>query len=144
MLDHLRIKDRITEIRRRLTQIKESIVEKDEKEFLTESIISSATERRLQVAIQACMDIASHIVAQMTLEKPQRENKEVFTILANKGIIEKELGKRLVAMGGMRNILVHEYLDVDLKKIYHAIKHDLGDIETFIAQIQRFMDREKK
>lgn len=89
MLDRLRIEEAFAEIRRRLQQLKEVAQNIDETRFLTDSLVADATERRLQIAIQACMDIASHIVAQMALEKPQKENKEVFEILAKHKIIDE-------------------------------------------------------
>ena len=140
MIDHLRINDRIAEIRRRLRQLKESLETVSEHEFIEKDELVDATDHRLQIAIQACMDIASHIVAEMALEKPQKESKEVFMVLAREDIVADDLAKRLVAMGGMRNILVHQYMEVDDRKVYQAIKHDLGDIEEFVAQIQKFLD----
>ena len=41
----------------------------------------------------------------------------------------------------MRNILVHEYTEVEREKVYKTIKTDLGDIEEFVSQIQKFMDK---
>lgn len=102
MIDRSRIEDRITEIRRRLNDLRETAETIDEVKFLTDSVIADATERRLQVAIQACMDIANHLVAQIAIEKPQKENKEVFLILAKHKIINEDLAKKLVKMAGMR------------------------------------------
>ncbi|MBI4130004.1 DUF86 domain-containing protein [Candidatus Roizmanbacteria bacterium] len=139
----MRIEDRIAEISRRLRQLKESVLVVEKDAFLENHNLMAATERHIQVAIQACMDIASHIVAQMALEKPQRENKEIFNILADQSIIDTSLANRLVSMGGMRNVLVHNYLDVDDKKVYDAVKNDLKDIEAFVKQIQEFIDKQQ-
>lgn len=143
MIDRSRIEDRITEIRRRLNDLRETAETIDEVKFLTDSVIADATERRLQVAIQACMDIANHLVAQIAIEKPQKENKEVFLILAKHKIINEDLAKKLVKMAGMRNILVHQYMEVKRQLVYDAIKNDLGDIRDFIKQIQRFLDKKR-
>lgn len=144
MLDRSRIEDRFSEIRRRLDVLQETAETVDNTKFLTDSMISDATERRLQVAIQACIDIASHLVAEMALDKPQKENKQLFLILAKHKIIGQDLGKKLYDMVGMRNVLVHDYTEVQRDKVYHAIAHELGDIEEFVSQIQRFLDKLEK
>jgi len=35
-------------------------------------------------------------------------------------------------MAGMRNVLVHEYLEVDHERLYAVMSHNLGDFEKFI------------
>lgn len=144
MLDHSRIRDRLAEIRKRLRELKTSVKTVNEEQFLTDSLLADATERRLQVAIQACLDIAGHIVSQAAVKKPKKENKELFLILAELGIIEDKLAKKLVKMAGMRNILVHEYLEIAREKIYQAIKEDLGDIVQFCREIEKFLERKQK
>lgn len=144
MLDHFRIEELIAEIRRRLNVLHDTAAEVDQVKFLADSLIADASERRLQVAMQACIDVANHIVAQMALEKPKKENKEVFLILAKHKIIDKDLAEKLVCMAGMRNVLVHQYTEVARDKVYQAIKHDLSDIEEYVAQIQKFLDKERK
>lgn len=141
MLDHSRIKDLMAEIRRRTELLRETAEKVKYEEFIDQPILADATERRLQVAIQACLDIASHIVATMALEKPQKENKEVFTILFQHQIINKSLAEKLVSMAGMRNVLVHDYAEVNRDLVYKAIKNDLGDFREFVAQIQAFLER---
>lgn len=143
MLDHSRIRDRLAEVRKRLQSLKKSVETVDEEQFLTDSLIADATERRLQVAIQACLDIAGHIVSQAAVKKPKQENKELFLILVELGIIENKLAKKLVQMVGMRNILVHEYLEVARERVYKAVKNDLGDIVQFAQEIEKFLEKRK-
>lgn len=143
MLDHSRIRDRLAEVRKRLQSLKKSVETVDEEQFLTDSLIADATERRLQVAIQACLDIAGHIVSQAAVKKPKQENKELFLILVELGIIENKLAKKLVQMVGIRNILVHEYLEVARERVYKAVKNDLGDIVQFAQEIEKFLEKRK-
>src|SRR5258706_272804 len=116
MLDLLRIRSRISEIRKRIIRLQDIVQSTTKDDFLSdEGIIEAAAERSLEVAIQACLDIASHIVAQLALEKP-KENKDLFVILDNHNIISKDLSKKLILMSGLRNILVHEYLEIEEEK----------------------------
>jgi uncharacterized protein YutE (UPF0331/DUF86 family) len=35
-------------------------------------------------------------------------------------------------MAGFRNILVHEYLEIDRRRVYRALRTELRDFETFV------------
>jgi uncharacterized protein YutE (UPF0331/DUF86 family) len=87
----------------------------------------------MQVAIQAVLVIGYHVVSVMELGTP-KDYKDIFKILAGNKIVSKSLAARLSAMAGLRNILVHDYLEVDLKIVYRILKKDLGDFETFNKQ----------
>ena len=70
-------------------------------------------EHTLQIAIQAALDAASHIVSDARLGEP-RSNRELFALLARAGWVGDELARSLSAMAGFRNVLVHGYDTVDL------------------------------
>jgi hypothetical protein len=45
---------------------------------------------------------------------------------------------RLEGPAGFRNVLVHEYADVDLKRV-HAGLQRLGDFDMFVADVERWL-----
>ncbi len=141
-IDEKRVKARIEEIDRRLKFLSKT-AKVDRVRFLTDHFIFTSAERDLQITIQACIDIANHLVAKINLEKPQKDNKEVFPILAKHKIISSSLAKKLVKMAGQRNILVHEYLQVEKEVIYETINNSLGDVVEFVKFIQKFIDEQK-
>ena len=109
-----------------------------EDQFCEDDDSSKLAERHLEIAIQAAIDIGHHVIADMDLGLPQ-DYKDVFRILAKHNIISSHLGKKLESMTGMRNVLVHDYLQLDVHRIYAAIKNDLGDLDEFIAAILRLI-----
>jgi uncharacterized protein YutE (UPF0331/DUF86 family) len=70
-------------------------------------------EHTLQIAIQASLDVASHVVSDERLGEP-RTNRQLFELLQANDWIEPTLSSRLQAMAGFRNVLVHGYDTVDL------------------------------
>jgi len=54
-------------------------------------------------------------------------------------LIPQRLSKTLTGMTGMRNILVHEYLDVDHARLYSMLGNDLGDFEKLIQAILKLI-----
>ena len=92
-------------------------------------------EHTLQLAIQAALDVASHIVSDERLGEP-RTNRELFDLLARAGWLDDELAETLRRMAGFRNVLVHGYATVNLEIVRDIVEHRLGDLERFVAAIR--------
>lgn len=107
------------------------------------SIFTDATKHRVQVAIEVVINIAEHIVASLNLGKPEFA-KELFPLLAKENIINEELAKQLGNAVGLRNILVHLYMEVDLSILADAATKDLDDLRDFAKAINEFLEKQKK
>jgi uncharacterized protein YutE (UPF0331/DUF86 family) len=92
-------------------------------------------EHTLQIAVQAALDVASHIVSDDRLGEP-RTNQELFELLAKNGFIDAELARALRASVGFRNILVHGYASVDKAVVKDVLENHLGDLVGFVAAIR--------
>lgn len=84
-------------------------------------------EHTLQLAIQAALDVASHIVSEQRLGEP-RTNRELFALLERGGWIDGDLSETLQQMAGFRNVLVHGYDDVDLAIVLDVAENHLADL----------------
>lgn len=105
-----------------------------------EAIDTDVRERRfvehtLQMAIQAALDVASHIVSDRRLGEP-RTNRELFDLLEHDGWIDAALTAALRNMAGFRNVLVHGYDDVDLRVVHDVLDTHLGDLTAFISAVR--------
>jgi uncharacterized protein YutE (UPF0331/DUF86 family) len=68
-------------------------------------------EHTLQLAIQAALDVASHIVSDDRLGEP-RTNHDLFRLLLDARWLSADLERTLRAAVGLRNVLVHGYTAV--------------------------------
>ena len=107
-------------------------------QFLKDEIVQAAAERNIQIAIQSVLDICNHIVADRKLEVPDEE-KHAIQILASQKVIPPRLAGALSSMGGVRNILVREYLEVDHERLYSIMSRNIGDFEKFLAVILKLL-----
>jgi uncharacterized protein YutE (UPF0331/DUF86 family) len=99
-------------------------------------------EHTLQIAIQAALDIASHVVSDNRLGEP-RTNRELFDLLGRHGWLPPALVGVLRDMGGFRNVLVHGYAEVDVTVVRDVLDQHLPDFDAFVAAIrQRISDAE--
>jgi uncharacterized protein YutE (UPF0331/DUF86 family) len=92
-------------------------------------------EHTLQIAIQAALDVASHIVSDDRLGEPET-NKELFDLLVRAGKLEPALAATLRDMAGFRNVIVHGYQEVDLGVVEDVVRHHLGDLLSFVAAMR--------
>lgn len=86
-------------------------------------------EHALQLAIQACIDVGAHLVSELGLPTPD-DYGQIFESLGKADRIDRDLAGRLSRAVGMRNLLVHEYLDIDLDRVWEALD-DLDDLRSF-------------
>jgi uncharacterized protein YutE (UPF0331/DUF86 family) len=92
-------------------------------------------EHTLQIAIQAALDVASHIVSDERLGEPST-NRELFDLLTRSGWLDAESAGNLGNMVGFRNILVHGYSDVDIAVVRDVLDNHLDDLLEYAAVIR--------
>lgn len=108
-------------------------------EFKANVVIQDAACYSFIVAIQACIDIASHIIAACGFRKPA-DSADLFVVLGEEDILPDEFVARLNGMVGFRNILVHMYWLIDYDKVYDSLQSDLDDLAQFQGHIVEFME----
>lgn len=93
-------------------------------------------EHTLQIAIQAALDVASHIVSDERLGEP-RTNRELFDLLERAGILPAAVAVHLRDMVGFRNVLVHGYELVDLSIVKDVVENRLDDLLAFAETLRK-------
>lgn len=92
-------------------------------------------EHTLQIAVQAALDVASHIVSDDRLGEP-RSNRELFELLGRHERLAPGLARRLGDMASLRDVLAHGYADVDPAIVRDVVEHHLGDLDELVAAVR--------
>lgn len=95
-------------------------------------------ERVMERLIGAAIDINMHIIADLTGEVPAHYFTS-FVELARLKIYSPSFSKKIGCCTTVRNILVHEYQELDLKKFREAMKSALRDFPKYVKHIQKFI-----
>ena len=127
------IVNKIAIIRSNLKRLSE-IKQKTKSEFVSDYKSVAASERLLQVAIEACLDIGHHLIAKKGFERPA-EYRDIIIILGKEGVIPQEFAEKIKVMVSFRNRLVHLYDKISERELYDILKNNLKDIENYIAYI---------
>ena len=103
-------------------------------EYRSDWKVQRIVDRTLQIAIEACVDVASHVIADRGFRVPATY-AETFEVLGEQGLLPTELVGRMTRMAAFRNILVHEYTRVDPVRVIGVLKEQFDDFEAFRTAI---------
>ncbi|BER91423.1 MAG: hypothetical protein PWP60_1206 [Candidatus Atribacteria bacterium] len=100
--------------------------------------IRGALERYLYLAIQATIDLTEAIIAYKGLRKPATMS-ESFYILSEEGVVAADLARELAKMVGFRNVIAHDYQDLDYGIVLDVLHNRLKDIKNFLNEVSNAM-----
>jgi len=92
----------------------------------------------LMLAVQSCLDIASHVIADEGWE-PATTLAGSFLALSKHGVISPETAESLGRAAGLRNIIAHGYASVDAARIQEAVAGGSQDLERFSAEVSAWL-----
>ncbi len=98
-----------------------------------------AVERGLQLCIQNTLDIATHLAAGSGLDAP--DYATAIDRLAELAVLPAAFAVRLRPIAGFRNVLVHGYLQVDLRIVEEVLKTKLDELDEFARRIEAHLGR---
>lgn len=110
----------------------------DRTKFLSDHLIYSTVERDLQLAAECVFDIGNHIIAEMGFREPEGY-RDIIVILGEEGVLPNDFTERFADLAGFRNVLVHEYLDVDRNQVYDVLRDELDDFRRFAEYVVAYL-----
>ena len=97
-----------------------------------------AVEHSLQIGASLLFDIGSHILS-AGYGVSAGDYEEIVTLLAQRGVISADLRRRLKGIGGFRNILVHEYMNLDLELVLDFLGKAPEEFDDFAQEIRSWL-----
>ncbi|MEK7553284.1 MAG: HepT-like ribonuclease domain-containing protein [Patescibacteria group bacterium] len=90
-------------------------------DFLIDFTVNSAAQYNLILGIEIIIDIGNHILSEI-FEVHPKEYKEVIECLGKYEIVPKEFSQENIDMTKFRNLIVHQYGEVDMKEVYQHLQ----------------------
>ncbi len=107
-------------------------------EYMANEELQAAVERRLQLALEAALDIGNMLIARAGLPQPDTY-RDVILGLGKAGILPAEFAQRFSTAAGFRNVLVHDYMELDPQLVYRQLQNGLADLELFLGHVATFL-----
>jgi uncharacterized protein YutE (UPF0331/DUF86 family) len=133
------VRDRESRIRTYVSDLR-AFAGISESAFLTNRERQYAVLHALQLAIEATVEIATHICAADALGTPS-SYADAFDLIERAGIVDAQLAEDLRRMARFRNRIVHFYGQIDLPLVYRLLQERLDDFDRYLVAVERYLAR---
>ncbi len=129
-------------INRKLESLRRCIARITSKMPITREVLRSNDDLQdiialnLERAVQICVDIAAHVMSETEMPPPSTM-AEGFARLAELQILPLQLAESLQKAVAFRNILVHNYTDINWDIVTDIVTHRLTAFVQFAQAIDR-------
>lgn len=111
-------------------------------DFLIDYTLNSAVQYNLVLGIEIIIDIAHHILAEVYQVHP-KEYKEVIKALGDYKIVPEKFAKENLKMASFRNLLIHQYMSVNLRLVYKNLQKAPDIFRKFAQYYLKFLEKQK-
>jgi uncharacterized protein YutE (UPF0331/DUF86 family) len=114
--------------------------ERDVDEIVRDDVLLAAIKYGFVTAIEGSAKVAHHLAASEAWPVAET-NADAVRTLASEGVLTHELATAIAAAVGFRNLLVHQYGDVDDRLVVQHLA-ELGDLREFVENVQGWIRRQ--
>jgi len=93
-------------------------------------------ERLIELLVMTASDIAFHLLS-LENEPPPASYRSAFMRLGELKIIDAEISQSLALGAGLRNILVHDYEEIDYRLLHSSIPAIIRDLRRFMDAVNK-------
>ena len=136
-IDKNLVQEKLQKIKEYLKRIE--VMNFNEDQFLENIDYQDLLIFRLQQAVEISIEIATHIISSLELEKPETARSS-FEVLSKHKIISGELANKMMLAVSFRNIVVHKYEDFDFSQFFRDYKEDIECLNNFIGEIIKYLN----
>jgi uncharacterized protein YutE (UPF0331/DUF86 family) len=114
----------------------EALFRLDAETFLTATKDRDLAAFYLFLALQECIDLAAHWVADQGWDVPD-DAGSTFDVLASRGAIPRVLADRLRQGVGVRNRIAHGCAQLDYARVRSEALNGIPDLRAFLAAVAK-------
>jgi uncharacterized protein YutE (UPF0331/DUF86 family) len=127
------VRRKVTEALTRISRA-ESILALPSDVFLADEDSKDLASFHLFLAIQECIDIASHFMADADWG-PADDAASAFGVLADRRVIDRDLAEQMRRAVGLRNLIAHGYLLVNHERLQSEYREGVTGLRRFLAAV---------
>jgi uncharacterized protein YutE (UPF0331/DUF86 family) len=102
--------------------------------LVTDPDLQDIITLNLTRAVQLCVDIATHVIAESEVRAPS-SMAMTFDALAELGVLKQDTAENLKKAVGFRNIAVHNYQVIDWQIVFDISRRYLDDFRVFAREV---------
>ena len=137
MIDKDLIKYKMSDIQGYFKEL-EPILREETDNIIKDTLKIRTVERLFQLIVDTSIDINTHIIIEMDFSVPNDYQSTFITLGENK-ILPMDFALKIAPSVGLRNLIVHKYDKVNIKRMIDDIKNEISDYLEYLKFINRFL-----
>src|SRR3989344_4138439 len=140
-LNKAKVVDLIADIEAGIAELR-AVTDMSREQFIADKKTYALAEHYLRRTLEGILTIGTHIASR--LNGKARDYQEIIMLLGEHGIITVDFAERnkilpmefaleISPSVGLRNLIVHKYGNVDMKRMVDDIKNNLGDYLQYLC-----------
>jgi len=109
----------------------------------SDEIRLAAVERLLERIVMRAIDVNEHLLSELWKGEGKSTRltyRDTFLMLADLDVYSAEFAAKIADSAGLRNILVHDYNDVDRKIVHSSIRSCLQDYQSYVESVTSYLN----
>ena len=99
-------------------------------------------ERYLERVVNRAIDVNYHLI-RAAGEATPADYTDSFFLLGKIKVIPAKLAVAIAPSAGARNILVHEYDDIDARLFFSALQSCVKQYPQYVGSVERYLEKKK-
>ena len=141
-IDSIRIKEKFN-FGKKYFEVAERMTSFLKEEFMERLDLQLQAERLFEVLSQIILDVCTHIVAHSNVQAPQSYS-ECMKRLSELDILPQEKVSTFSSLIKMRNLIVHQYGDINYDILFNALRDLLKDFKEYQTIILTWLEEKGK
>ena len=112
-------------------------------ELRDDFVQAAAVERILERMVMRAIDVNEHLLSELSTGAEDRitrlSYRDTFLRLSDLGVYPKDFAERIAKSAGLRNILVHDYNDLNREVVHASIQSCLEDYHAYTEYLRAFV-----
>lgn len=116
------------------------ILKYEAREIIDDNLKLHTVERLFQLIVDATIDVNTHIIIEKELNVPD-DYQSTFMTLGEHKILPMDFAVAIAPSVGLRNLIVHKYGKVDIKKMVDDVKSNIGQYRDYLKIISEYLNK---
>lgn len=139
MIDQDLIKGKMADMQNYLQEL-EPLLSYESRDIIDDNLKLRTVERLFQLIVDTAVDINTHVINESGLSVPD-DYQSTFIILAKNKILPMDFAGQIAPSVGLRNLVVHKYGRVDVKRMVDDIKNEIGDYRDYLKLLHVYLQK---
>lgn len=138
MINKELISNKMSDVRSYFNEL-DPVFKENSRKIIEDNLKLRTVERLFQLIVDTAIDINTHIISESGFSVPD-DYQNTFIVLAENGIIPKEFALKIAPSVGLRNLIVHKYGRVDVKKMVDDVKNEIDQYKEHLRHLGKFLN----